>query len=164
MILNNACQQVQPKIQNTDDCKESYYREFLKGWVSNDYTLAVNAKYAGESFSILLDRSQLRALLDTCKSHADSMNVKSYLTQEKPLVLNDQDINGVIIIRSWKSVDAVAQKGKEETLNYFFKNRRMQSRYVSSPERDYLIKHLNEWCILTFVDDETGFIKIKEVN
>jgi len=164
ILFINGCQQAKPALNEKDDsCKVAYYSALLKDIKNQEFTTTITAAYSGEEFPVILEYSQLTSLLDTNKSFNGSIKVRDILTRKQPLIINNQEINSVNVVRPWNRIDLIVKNGKDSTINHFF-TESWQNQYISFPEREYLISILNDWCILTYVDDESGYIRIKEVS
>lgn len=140
-------------------CDSDYVRIIAKDLQRGKYLTAVNATYNQETFKIIVDSFELQQLLEGSGISSDTTILKELIRGERPVELNINNLDRISIVRKWREIDNVLANGKDSTLQYFFRGA-IQKVPLTSSERDYLISILAGWCLLVYVDDETGYIKI----
>jgi hypothetical protein len=149
-------------IQDTvpQQCQQSYMKVIFDDMNRGRYLLGVSAEYQNDEFDIVLDSYELSKYLDASGQGHDSVTIQRVLTGKENIKLDSQNINEVAIVKTWKSIDDIVKNGRDFTIEYFFYNE-MQKDFLSNSERDYLIYKLNEWCLITLIDDESGNLQIR---
>ena len=160
LSLNSTCAPSNPSDGN---CKKAYNRIIFNDLSVGKYLTSVRAEYGGETFTIVLNSYDLSKYLEADRQKLDSVSVERVLDGSQTIHLKKENISEVKIIKSWKSIDNIVKQGKEATLKHFFFNE-MQRSYLSQHERLYLISILHSWCLLTFIDDETGYLQYRTVQ
>jgi hypothetical protein len=150
-----SCVNSQPK-----SCIDEYSKFIVSDVQKKPYLLTVMTEYRGEKFKIVIEDFDLSQMLIEAGEKYESEVVEKLIKGEKTLKPNNQKINELKIIRSWKSVDDIVKNGMDYTLEYYFYNTLEQPDKLSDPERDYLIDYLVQWCIPVYTDDESGYLKI----
>lgn len=140
------------------------YISRVPGAVRPHYLFTVDATYKGDTVRILL--TKLWKLVELSKrvgAPTDSLSLVALVKGERQLELNEDAMDRVTVVRKWKSVDSVTKKGKQPTLNYYFRdNGYIKGGLLSNKEEAYLIDRLSDWGILIKQDDESGFYRLEK--
>jgi 3',5'-cyclic AMP phosphodiesterase CpdA len=160
IILVTSCSM--DKREVTSECRRDYNEIIIDDLHRGKYLVSVPAIYKDEKFKIIIDSFELHELIKQSGRPPDTTTVNDILSGTNPLELTMHNIDGVSIVRAWKDMDKVLTKGKDYSLEYFF-NGHIQKKALSDTERNQLIEALVDWCMLVYVDDETGRIKILDL-
>ncbi len=129
-----------------------------------EYLYTVGATYKGDTIRIL--QKGLWDLIELCEETGapiDSLSLAGLVKTEKLLKLNKNAMDGVFIVRKWKSVDSVATAGKQEFLNYYFNDDGfLKGKNTTSKENIYIIDRLSDWGVLIAQDDISGYYYIEK--
>jgi hypothetical protein len=147
----------------TSECTSEYSGVIISDLTRGKYVTSVPATYKGENFRVVIDSFELSKLLKQSHQVPDSLSVYNVLSGISPLQLSVDNIDEVAIVRRWREIDCVLEKGKDYSLKYFFEGN-MQKVQLSYSERNRLIDALVGWCVLVYIDDESGKIKVLELT
>lgn len=160
IILLTSCSMDKQEMGN--ECKRDYNKIIINDLPRGKYLTSVLATYKDENFKVIIDSFELSELIKQSGHSLDTTTVSNILNGTNPLELTMHNIGGVSIVRTWKDMDKVLTKGKDYSLKYFF-NGHIQKQPLSDTERNQLIEALVSWCILVYIDDESGKIKILDL-
>ena len=97
-----------------------------------------------------MDKEKYKQVMKELLSTKAALTIKGKINLRK---------HGFIIVPENKSVEAVALKGREEFLRYYFEKNNIKSN-ISILDRNAIIYQLFEWKVLAKIDDISGYIII----
>lgn len=134
----------------------------LNDYSRDSYFIILKTSTANQTTTSLIDNDDLFFYFHERKgfdqnAYKDFMS--SFINEGKVLEVNIADYKkyGFIEIKSDRSIDADAKKGKDFFLNKYFKNRVIIDG-INDEKRNYIIKVLYDWQIASKIDDETGYL------
>lgn len=123
----------------------------------------IDAKYKSDTLRILIDTvSDLVKLSRIADSSTDSVFISKLVKGESLLHLNDIAFKQAFVIKHSAKVDSVKSKGKDYTVNYYFKENGWQRKPLNFPDQAYLIDALSDWGLLIYQDDYSGVFHLTE--
>lgn len=137
----------------------------------HNYFILIKVKGSkNKHFEVVLENEKLFKYLFKKKLIT---NKKEYIEFVKKILKNNEELNvkdinkiaaiGEIVTDEENEVEVIIKSGKDYFINYYFKDKIMKEG-ISSNKKKYIIKHLFEFQIPCYTDDESGFITIKPIR
>ena len=144
-------------MSNCNASMNNCYKEVINDFSLHSSFLVTKVEHNNEIFTIVIENSNFYYYLNLEYDYKKEDYIQFMINNNKPIPVKNKEIIDYKLEKN-KEVKEKALKGKKSFLKHYFDGNVIKNKFVLKDLKPIIFELYTNWCIITYIDDETGYL------